>query len=268
MNELADSFLTKRILGPQKKMEAGRGKRNIMQNNGWLSMFHSPSQLRGNPVRGAALHTFRACVLLAAVSCLVLRAQSTASNPQDATPNNQVTAASAQTDSSSRSTRYDDTFVIGNDDVLAINVWKDPDLTKQVTVRSDGKISMPLIGDIQAAGRTPPQLEVDITDRLKGYITDPQVAVIVQEVHSLKFNVLGQVTKPGSYPLTTGTTVVDALAIAGGLKDFAKKKGIYVLRPGPSGNEYRYTFNYDDFVKGKNTKQNITLRPRDTVVVP
>ncbi|MGA3033259.1 MAG: polysaccharide biosynthesis/export family protein [Terracidiphilus sp.] len=161
-----------------------------------------------------------------------------------------------------------DPFVIGNDDILAINVWKELELSKQVTVRSDGKISLPLIGDIQAAGQTPSQLEMEITERYKNYITNPQVAVIVQEIHSLKFNVLGQVTKPGTYPLTTGTTVVDAIAAAGGLKDFAKKKGIYVLRQNPGGGEFRYIFNYEEFVKGKNPKQNIVLKSHDTVVVP
>jgi polysaccharide export outer membrane protein len=164
--------------------------------------------------------------------------------------------------------RQDETFVIGDDDVLAISVWKEPDLTKQITVRSDGKISLPLIGDMQAAGRTPPQLEVDITDKLKNYITNPQVAVIVQEIRSLKYNILGQVGKPGAYPLLAGTTIGDAIATAGGLKDFAKKKGIYILRPNSAGGESRYEFNYDDFLKGKNTKQNILLKSHDTIVVP
>jgi len=179
-----------------------------------------------------------------------------------------IAAAATQPDAPTRTARADETFIIGNDDVLAINVWKEPDLSKQIPVRSDGKISLPLIGDIQAAGRTPAQLEIDITDRLKSFITDPQVAVIVQQINSLKFNILGQVTKPGSYPLTAGTTVVDAIATAGGFRDFAKKKGVYVLREGNPGNEFRYAFNYEEFVKGKNTKQNIMLKPHDTIVVP
>jgi len=179
-----------------------------------------------------------------------------------------LASAPAAQDAPAKSARSDETFIIGDDDVLAISVWKEPDLTKQLPVRSDGKISLPLIGDIQAAGRTPPQLEQDIAEKLKAFITDPQVVVIVQEIHSLKFNILGQVTKPGSYPLLAGTTIVDAIAAAGGLKDFAKKKDIYVLRQTSSGGEYRYPFNYQDFIKGKDTKQNIELRSRDTVVVP
>jgi polysaccharide biosynthesis/export protein len=147
-------------------------------------------------------------------------------------------------------------------------VWKEADLSRQTTVRSDGKISLPLIGDVQAAGRTPSQLEADITDKLKSFITQPQVAVIVQEIRSLKFNILGQVIKPGSYLLLTGTTIVDAIATAGGLKDFAKKKGIYILRQNGTGGQYKLEFNYDDFLKGKNTKQNILLKSHDTIVVP
>lgn len=168
----------------------------------------------------------------------------------------------------SRGTQPEESFVIGNDDVLAINVWKQPDLTRSVPVRSDGKISLPLIGDVQAAGRTPEQLEQDIAARLRTFIVDPQVTVIVQEVKSENFNILGQVTKPGSYPLTAGTTIVDAIATAGGFKDFAKKKSIYVLRRNSGGGESRIAFNYQAFIKGKNTAQNIRLEPHDTVVVP
>jgi polysaccharide biosynthesis/export protein len=207
-------------------------------------------------------------LLIACLFPAFASAQTSIPSKPDDTTTVAVASASVSQDAPVRSARADDTFVIGDDDVLAINVWKDPDLTKQVPVRSDGKISLPLIGDVQAAGRTPPELEQDITDKLKAFITDPQVVVIVQEIHSLKFNILGEVNKPGSYPLTAGTTIVDAIATAGGFKDFAKKKGIYVLRPGLNGNQYRLEFNYQDFIKGKDTKQNIALKPRDTVVVP
>ena len=173
-----------------------------------------------------------------------------------------------QPDTSSGAVHTGDTYTIGDDDVLSINVWKEPELSKQIPVRSDGKISLPLIGEVQAAGRTPLQLQQDISVRLKSYITDPQVTVIVQEINSLKFNILGQVAKPGSYSLTTGTTIVDAIAIAGGFKDFAKKKAISLLRQDSSGNEHRYIFNYLAFIKGTNIDQNISLKPRDTIVVP
>ena len=115
------------------------------------------------------------------------------------------------------------------------------------------------------------QLEEDIADKLKGYITDPQVTVIVQQINSQKFNILGQVAKPGSFPLTAGTTIVDAIALAGGFKDFAKKKSVYVLRLNPAGGETRISFNYEKFIKGKKSKnpaQNIQIKPHDTIVVP
>jgi polysaccharide export outer membrane protein len=163
---------------------------------------------------------------------------------------------------------HDDSFVIGNDDRLAINVWKEPDLTRSIPVRSDGKISLPLVGELQAAGRTPLQLEQDIASKLRSYITEPEVTVMVEQINSEKFNILGQVTRPGSYPLAASTTVMDAIAIAGGFKDFAKQKGIYILRQAPDGGQSRITFNYKDFIKGKNPGQNIKLEPRDSVVVP
>jgi polysaccharide biosynthesis/export protein len=163
---------------------------------------------------------------------------------------------------------HDNTFVIGNDDHLAINVWKEPDLSRSIPVRSDGKISLPLVGEVQAAGRTPLQLEEEIGSRLKSYITDPEVTVIVEQINSQKFNILGQVAKPGSYPLAAATTVLDAIAAAGGFRDFAKQKSIYILRQGPGGRETRIAFNYKDVIKGKNPGQNIKLEPHDTVVVP
>lgn len=163
---------------------------------------------------------------------------------------------------------HDDSFVIGNDDVLAINVWKEPDISRSIPVRSDGKISLPLVGEVQAAGQTPLKLEKDIASKLQSYISQPEVTVIVQQINSQKFNVLGQVLKPGSYPITNSTTVLDAIALAGGFRDFAKQKSIYVLRQNPDGSQSRLPFNYKEVVKGQNTGQNIKLQPRDTIVVP
>ena len=163
---------------------------------------------------------------------------------------------------------HDNTYVIGNDDVLAINVWKEPDISRVVPVRSDGNISLPLVGEVQAAGHTPHQLEAGIAAKLKNYISEPEVTVIVQEIRSQKFNVLGMVTRPGTYPLTNSMTVLDAIALAGGFRDFAKQKSIYVLREKPDGTQARLDFNYKDVVKGKNSAQNVRLQPRDTIVVP
>ena len=158
--------------------------------------------------------------------------------------------------------------MIGNDDHLTIDVWNEPEVTRSVPVRSDGKISLPLAGELQAAGRTPLQLEKDIAAKLLNYITKPVVTVIVEQINSEKFNILGQVAKPGSYPLTAATTVLDAIAAASGFRDFAKQKGIYILRQNPGGGESRIPFNYKDVIKGKNPGQNINLQPNDTIVVP
>jgi len=163
---------------------------------------------------------------------------------------------------------HDDGFVIGSDDILAINVWKEPDISRAVPVRSDGKISLPLVGEVQASGQTPKQLETAIAAKLQSFISEPDVTVIVQEIRSQRFNILGQVSRPGSYLLTNSMTVLDAIAMAGGFRDFAKQKSIYVLRAQADGSQQRIGFNYKDMIKGKSPDQNIKLAPRDTIVVP
>jgi polysaccharide export outer membrane protein len=168
----------------------------------------------------------------------------------------------------SASRPHDASFVIGNDDLLSINVWKEPDLTRSIPVRLDGRISLPLVGELQAAGRTPLQLEQDISSRLRSYIAQPEVTVIVQEIRSKNFNILGQVVKPGSYSLTGASTVLDAISDAGGLKEFAKQKNIYILRHSAPTGESRIAFNYKEVIKGKKSQQNIKLEPGDTIVVP
>lgn len=158
-------------------------------------------------------------------------------------------------------------YLIGNDDVLAINVWKEPDLTRTIPVRSDGKISLPLIGEIVATGKTPVQLGQEISGRLRSYVTEPEVTVMVEQINSKKFNILGQVAKPGTYSLTQASTVVDAIAAAGGFKDFAKRNDIYILRQNPNGTTSRIVFNYKKFVSGDDPGQNIRLQPNDTIAV-
>jgi polysaccharide export outer membrane protein len=163
---------------------------------------------------------------------------------------------------------HDDTYVIGPSDVLAINVWKEPDISRSVPVRSDGRISLPLVGELQAGGQTPKQLEQEITKKLTSFIAEPEVTVMVQESKSQRVNILGQVARPGTYQLSSSMTVLDAIATAGGFKDFAKQKSIYILRQKPDGTQERLPFNYKDVIKGKNVEQNIKLAARDTVVVP
>jgi len=176
--------------------------------------------------------------------------------------------SSQSVEAASAAKPHDDSFVIGNDDVLAINVWKEPDVSRSIPVRSDGKISLPLVGEVQATGRTPLKLEQDIAVRLKNYIAEPEVTVIVQQINSQKFNILGMVSRPGSYPINNSATVLDAIALAGGFRDFAKQKSIYILRQSADGSETRLPFNYKEVVKGRNPSQNIKLQPRDTIVVP
>lgn len=160
-------------------------------------------------------------------------------------------------------------YVIGAGDELFVSVWKEPDLTRTVPVRPDGKITMPLAGDVQASGLTPDQLEASLTKQLSSYVSSPSVTVTVQAVHSQKINIVGEVNKPGSYDLNgPPMTVLDAIAMAGGLKDFAKAKKIYVLRVDAQGKQARLPFNYKEVVKGERMDQNIVLQPRDTIVVP
>lgn len=159
-------------------------------------------------------------------------------------------------------------YVIGDGDVLGINVWNEPDFKQSLPVRSDGRITLPLIGSIRAAGRTPSQLEKAIAVKLEAYIHHPNVAVMVLKINSRKFNILGRVAKPGSYPLSGNITVLDAIAQAGGFTPFAKQGSIYILRKNSQGKDVRIRFNYKQVIKGKNPQQNILLHPQDTVVVP
>jgi polysaccharide biosynthesis/export protein len=162
-----------------------------------------------------------------------------------------------------------DTYKIGAGDELLIAVWKEPDLTRTVPVRPDGKITMPLVGDVQASGLTPHELEGNLTKQLTSFVSTPSVSVTVQGVHSQKFNIVGEVQKPGTYELNgPPSTVLDAIAMAGGLKDFAKEKKIYILRVNADGSQVKLPFNYKEVIKGQNMAQNVVLQPRDTIVVP
>ena len=157
-------------------------------------------------------------------------------------------------------------YVIGADDTLHISVWKEPDLSETLPVRPDGKISMPLLNDIPAAGLTPLQLKDSLTEKLKKYIADPRVTVVVTAMNSRRVFVTGEVTHTGPMPLLPHMTVLQALAQAG-FTQFANLKAIYVLRT-ENGKQVKLPFNYKEVVKGNHTDQNIVLKPGDTVVVP
>jgi polysaccharide biosynthesis/export protein len=157
-------------------------------------------------------------------------------------------------------------YVIGADDTLHISVWKEPDLSVTLPVRPDGKISMPLLDDIPAAGMTPVLLKELITAKLKKYIADPRVTVVVTAMNSRRIFVTGEVTHSGPIPLLPHMTMLQALAQAG-FTQFANLKAIYLLRT-ENGKQVKLPFNYKEVVKGRNPEQNIVLQPGDTVVVP
>ena len=158
-------------------------------------------------------------------------------------------------------------YVIGPDDVLDVSVWKEPEVSRVVPVRPDGKISLPLLNDVQAAGLTPAQLAAEITESLKKYVTSPQVTVIVTTINSQRVYILGEVTRPGAFPLLPGMSVLQALSSAGGFTQFAKVKNIFVRRV-ENGRESKYPFNYKDVINGKRPEQDILLKAGDTIVVP
>ena len=159
-------------------------------------------------------------------------------------------------------------YVIGESDILDIDVWKEKEISRTIPVRPDGKISLPLVGEIQASGLTPLELQNDLATRLKAYIENPEVTVIVSDPRSHQFNIVGEVAKPGTYPLSESMTVLDGIAAAGGFRDFAKETKIYVLRPLPGGVRVRILFNYKQVIKGNDLDQNVLLKPGDTIVVP
>jgi polysaccharide export outer membrane protein len=191
-------------------------------------------------------------------------AQDSGAQKQPAQPAVPAMAAEAQ---ASKAATNDANYVIGAQDVLDVSIWKEQDISRVVPVRPDGKISLPLLNDVQAAGLTPAQLAAQITESLKKYVTNPQVTVIVTTINSQRVYILGEVTRPGAFPLLPNMTVLQALSSAGGFTQFAREKSIYVLR-NENGKQVKHPFNYKNVVSGKNTDQDIVLKAGDTIVVP
>ncbi len=159
-------------------------------------------------------------------------------------------------------------YIIGNGDVLEIVTWKEPDFSRnEITVRLDGKISFPLLNDVQAAGKTPTELKRAIENRLKEYVAAPNVTVTVRNAASKKFYILGEVVHTGEYPLVKDLTVLQAFAVAGGFTEWASKKEIILFRQ-EAGKEKVIQINYKDIVKDKDFSQNVKLKPDDTIIVP
>jgi polysaccharide biosynthesis/export protein len=158
-------------------------------------------------------------------------------------------------------------YVIGPDDQLAIVYWREKDMSADVVVRPDGMISLPLLNDIPASGLTPEQLRVAITTGATKFVEEPTVSIVVKAINSRKVYITGQVGKPGPYPLSGPTTVLQLIATAGGVAEYADKSKIVVIR-NEGGKQTTFRFNYSDVMKGKNLSQNIELKPGDSVLVP
>lgn len=158
-------------------------------------------------------------------------------------------------------------YVIGATDGITVSVWKEPELTLSLVVRPDGMISIPLLGDVRAAGLTPMQLSTALAEKLRKYVNEPQVTIIVNSINSRIIYLVGEVNRAGTYPMLPNMTVLMALSGAGGFSQFADTKKIYVLRF-EDGVQKKFPFNYKEVIKGKRPEENILLKPGDTIVVP
>jgi len=158
-------------------------------------------------------------------------------------------------------------YVIGPADVLSIVFWRDKDMTADVTVRPDGKITLPLLNEVTAGGFTPEELRLRLVEAAKAYIEDPNATVVVKEIKSRNVFITGSVAKPATYPLNGEMTVLQLIAVAGGLQEYADAKNIVVIRS-ENGRQQYFKFNYKDVISQKRTAQNVVLKPGDTVVVP
>ncbi len=161
----------------------------------------------------------------------------------------------------------DTTYVIGTEDVIAIGVWKEPDFSVTLPVRPDGKVSLPLVGDVPAAGETPAHLSEDIVTALKKYLEAPRVTVTVTSIGSRNYFVLGEVGHPGKFPLQGDMSALQALSAAGGLTQYANRKKIYILR-NEGQHQTRIPFNYKAALNGDAAASNLMIKPNDTIVIP
>jgi polysaccharide biosynthesis/export protein len=184
-----------------------------------------------------------------------------------ATVQGQKTEPKANTSNPTTPATTDTAYRIGPQDVVQIDVWKEPEITRTIPVRPDGKISLPLLNDVQASGLTAMQLAGVIRDGLTKYLTNPQVTVTVTQINSRRVFITGEVSRAGAIPLLPNMTALQALSSAGGFTQFARPKNIYILRV-VEGKQVKYPFNYKEVVKGKYEEQNILLQPGDVIVVP
>ncbi len=209
---------------------------------------------------GAGIAT---CVLLAAAADAAAQAGQTAAQPGPASSGAAAPAAAPVAAGVPAPPGY----VIGPDDALTVVFWREKDLSADVVVRPDGMISLPLINEVRAEGLTPEQLRVTLLTAAAKFVEEPTVTVVVKAINSRKVFITGQVGKPGPYPLNGPTTVLQLIATAGGVAEYADKDKIVVLRK-EAGKDKAYPFNYGEVMKGKRLQQNIELKPGDTVIVP
>ncbi len=214
--------------------------------------------------------------ILATVLALTLVGQGTAAaqaaaappqRPQQAPTQPQQAPPAAKPTIPGPTVAVEEGFTIGPEDVLGVVVWREADVSGDVTVRPDGMITLPLIRDVKAAGLTPQQLADRVQTALREFITDASVTVVVRQMNSRKVFITGEVAKPGAYPLVSARTVMQLIAVAGGLNEFAEGKSISVMRT-EGGQTKTFPFDYKNVANGKKPGQNIVLKPGDTVVVP
>ncbi|HEV7676303.1 MAG TPA: polysaccharide biosynthesis/export family protein [Candidatus Angelobacter sp.] len=208
-------------------------------------------------------------IVLAVVICWIAGAGSLAQT-QTAnlkTPDPVASDAAKSSDTAKPAEVVPTGYIVGDSDIIRVNVWKEPEVSQTVVVRTDGNISLPLINEVRVSGMTPLQIQDMVAEKLKGFLNSPQVTVTVIEIRSKRAFITGEVARPGTYSLNAQTSVLQLIAQAGGFTPFARKDSIVVLRT-EEGRQSRLKFKYKEVVQGKKTEQNITLHPGDTVVVP
>ena len=221
------------------------------------------------------MYSFKRLMIHALAVCCMVGAASLMGQTQSANLNSSSPAASDAVKPAD-ATKPADTpkavaipmgYIVGDSDVIHVNVWKEPEVSQTVVVRTDGNISLPLINEVKVSGLTPLQIQDMVAEKLKNFLNNPQVTVTVIEIRSKRAFITGEVARPGTYSLNAETSVLQLIAQAGGFTPFAKKDSIVVLRT-EDGRQSRLKFKYKEVVQGKKTEQNIALHPGDTVVVP
>jgi polysaccharide export outer membrane protein len=236
--------------------------------------FHFPA--KSNHVKFCkerSVKTQRSCMILFATvftAALAIPGFAQGQNPRESSATTQTASAkpaAERPEGVNPPVKVGKDYVIGADDVLDVSVWKEQELTRTLQVRPDGKISMPLLGDVQAAGLTPGQLGQSVSEKLKKYLTAPQVTVILTQINSQRVYITGEVTRPGAYPVLPGMTILQAITSAGGLTQYANTKKIFLMRD-ENHIQTKYPFSYKEVLDGRKAGENLPVRAGDTIVVP